>query len=156
MTNDISESAITALITRWQHLARDARERSRTERTGDAYTAYYYKGVADTCQQVIESLYLLLGSDAPTAQSPTVAYLPVGEQTVNDLLSSTGLFPRALHAHADHAFTAVFSRLQPITQEQRLQKLTEADSRIVILDQGKLPDSNDPFIDFAFRVEEIE
>lgn len=154
--SDIDPSAIAALIDQWETLARDARERSRTERVGDVQTAYYYKGVTDTYQQVIANLRALLDPEVETALPPTHDYVPVSEQAINDLLKHAGLYPRALHAHPDHAFTAVFSRLQPISQEQRLRTLTEVDSRIVILDHGKLPDSNDPFIDFAFRATEVE
>jgi hypothetical protein len=154
--NDIPQNAITTLIGQWESLAREARERSRTDRVGDVQTAYYYKGVTDTYQQVIDGLRTLLGSDDEIVVPPPGDYLPVSEQAINDLLTRAGLYPRTLHTHDDHALTAVFSRLQPISQEQRLSLLAQADPRIIILDQGKLSDSNDPFIDFAFRVSEAE
>ena len=156
MTNDIPQSAIADMIDQWETLAHDARARSRSERVGDVQTAYYYKGVADTCQQVIDHLRMLLGADEVAVSTSSADYVPVGEQAVNDLLTHIGLYPRALHVHADHVFTAVFSRLQPISQDQRIQAINEADSRIVILDYGKLPDSNDPYIDFAFRELDVE
>lgn len=151
MTHNIPQSIIADMIDQWESLAHDARERSRTERTGDAYTAYYYKGVADTCQHVIDQLRTLLDTGDVAAPSASVEYMPVSEQAVNDLLVQIGLYPRTLHVHADHVFTAVFSRLQPISQDQRIQALNEADARIIVLDYGKLPDTNDPYIDFAFR-----
>jgi hypothetical protein len=156
MTHDIPQTAIADMIDQWENLARDARARSRTERTGDAYTAYYYKGVADTCQHVLDQLRMLLDTGEVVVPVPTADYMPVSEQSVNELLSSIGLYPRTLHVHADHVFTAVFSRLQPISQDQRIQALNQADSRIVVLDYGKLPDTNDPYIDFAFRETDVE
>lgn len=141
---------IAALIEQWQSRLREARERSRSESVGSVQTAYYYRGVSETYQQVIADLHALLDAAIPAGTPPAAEYLPVGEAAVRDLLARAGLYPRSLHAHADHAFTAVFSRLQPITQEQRLRALTEADARIIILDEGRLSDSNEPFIDFAF------
>jgi hypothetical protein len=150
---EVDSSDIARLIARWETLHHDSRQRSRTERVGDVQTAYYYKGVTDTLQQVINDLRALLGDDAAQSTAQAGEYLQVSEREVAELLAGIGLYSRDLRAHADHAFTAVFSRLQPITQEQRLRLMTEADPRIVILDQGKLSDSGDPFIDFAFMAD---
>lgn len=143
---------LSALLQTWTERAQVARQKSRMDRAGDAQTAYYHKGISDTYQQAIRDLEGLFGEIAvtvPNAASP-VTYVAVSESTVNDLLTSAGLYIRELTVHADHVVTAVFSRLQPTTQEQRLQALTQADSRIVILSQGKLMETGEPFIDFAF------
>jgi hypothetical protein len=76
--------------------------------------------------------------------------LSVSEAEAADVLRSAGLFARSLTLHPDRVFSAVFSRLQPIAHESRLRQLSAADTRVVILDQGTLRDSGDPFIDFAF------
>lgn len=141
---------IAALIAQWQTRLREARERSRSESAGSVQTAYYYRGVSETYQQVITDLLALLEAETSASVPAAADYLPISEAQVRELLARAGLHPRSLHAHPDHAFTAVFSRLQPVSQEQRLRSLSEADARIVILDHGKLSDSNEPFIDFAF------
>lgn len=146
----VDESRIAALIEQWAARQREARKRSRSEHVGDAQTAYYYRGVSDTCQQVIDELMALVDAESFQKEPSTADYLPVSHQEADALLARVGLYPRSLSQHSDHAFTATFSRLQPITQTQRLRLLAEADSRLVILDEGKLPDTNDPFIDFAF------
>ena len=50
----------------------------------------------------------------------------------------------------------MFSRLQPITQETRIRQLSAADPHLVIVDQGTLRDTGDPYIDFAFRTDETK
>ena len=67
-----------------------------------------------------------------------------------DLLRRAGLFARSLTLHSDGVYSAVFSRLQPITLENRIRQLTSADARVVIVDSGTLRDTGDPYIDFAF------
>jgi hypothetical protein len=144
------EHDLAALFEVWEARAHEARERSRSDRVGDVQTAYYYKGVSDTYQQIMGEVKALFDTEAQAAAAP-IAYLPVTAQEVGDLLTGAGLYPRALTVHTDHAFTAVFSRLQPLSQEQRLRLLAETTPSIVILDYGKLADTNEPFIDFAFR-----
>ena len=53
--------------------------------------------------------------------------------------------------HKDNVFTAVFSRWQPFSDEERLKMIKSADRRLVVLANGKLRDTGDPYVDFAFR-----
>jgi len=105
--------------------------------------------VMKTYQSAAQDLRDLLLPQAPPVPE-TPEYLVVPESEAAAVLQRAGLFARSLTLHPDHVFSAVFSRLQPITQETRLQQLTTADPRLVIVDQGILRDSGDPFIDFAF------
>lgn len=144
--------ALRALIARWEAAARMAQEQVRQRRVVDTNSAHFYQGVERTFLQVADDLRALIDVGEPAPEPPPL-YLAVHEHAVRDLFQRAGLFPRVLHAHADHAFTAVFPKLQPISQEKRIAALTAADPRVIILDQGKLPDTGDPFIDFAFRAE---
>lgn len=146
-----ARAALQPLLESWDALAQEARARSRASHTGDAQAAYYYKGVLDTLQRVIGDVQALLGeAGAPAAAQES--YAPVTEAAVEALLSRVGLYPRALRVHDDYVVTAVFSKLQPLWQDRRLHLLAEIDSAIVVIDHGRLPDTGDPFIDFAFRL----
>lgn len=84
------------------------------------------------------------------ASLPGGTFRPVPLDDVRARLAAVGLFPRDLHQHRDHAFTAIFSRLQPLTQEQRVTRLLTVDPGVHLLDAGFLADNGEPFIDFAF------
>ena len=145
-----NERELADLLNVWEARAREAREHSRSNRVGDVQTAYYYKGVSDTYQQVMGELKSLLESEVQQTTAEAPAYRRVTRQQVSELLHRVGLHPRELNIHSDHAITAVFSRLQPVSQEQRIRLLSDASPSIVVLDYGKLPGTNEPFIDFAF------
>jgi hypothetical protein len=142
-----------ALISEWEQLAREARERARIDRVGDVQNAYYYRGAAEAYTRAVQSARALLdGGALPEAEQAAPNYAHLSEDEVSSLLNNAGLFARSLLVHDDGAFTAVFSRLQPVTQDKRLQLLNAADPRLTILDYGNLPDSGEPYVDFAFSV----
>ena len=145
----MNEDALHTLIEQWEALARQADEQTRVTSAQDLSRVSFYQGVSKTYRSAAQDLRdLLAPPDAPAA--PVPEYLLVAEGEAADVLRSAGLFTRTLTLHPDRVFSAVFSRLQPITQENRVRQLTAADSRVVILDQGTLRDSGDPFIEFAF------
>lgn len=151
-STDLREQ-LAALMARWRQQAEDARLQSQNLRTSDIYTGYFYQGAMKTFQQVIADLEALLTDEADAPAPEPVRYLDLSMDAAQDLMQKAQLFPREINKHPDGAFTAVFSRLQPNTQARRIDALIAADPRIVILDQGKLAGTNDPFIDFAFRAE---
>ncbi len=143
-------AALAALADQWDALADAAREQTRLTHASDLSRVAYYQGVVKTYQEAAQALRDLIVPPADPPPTPPPTYLRLSESEVNALLQPIGLFARTLTLHADGVFTAVFSRLQPFTQESRIQLLSAADPRIVIIDQGKLRDSSEPFIDFAF------
>lgn len=147
------ETKLRGLTEQWDAMRREAESQARKEATVDTGRSYYFQGVAKTLSKMVGDLRELI--DMPTTPEAEVAqpmsYIVVTEGEVNRLLKGVGLFPRTLHAHPDYAYTAVFPRLQPLSQEKRIELLTGADPRIIILDHGRLPDTGEPYIDFAFN-----
>jgi hypothetical protein len=168
--NDNLIEELKALANRWVLKARDHNSESKT-RTGaqDMTNAFYHKGLAEGYHKAALDLATLLKgagettrttstSEQPAAQSqpaekaePEVIYAPVSAEDAGYILNYAGVTPRDLNRHKDNAFTAVFSRWQPISDAERVALIKSADPRIMILESGRLRDSNDPFIDFAFR-----
>ena len=145
----MNEDALLALIEQWQALADQAREQAGLVDARDISRAAFYQGVMKTYQNAAQDLRDLLAPET-AAESPALEYRAVSESEAAAVLQRAGLFARSVTLHPDHVFSAVFSRLQPITQETRLQQLSAADPHLVIVDQGALRDTGDPYIDFAF------
>lgn len=154
MSDDDLRDQLAALREHWRKAAEDARLQSQNLRASDIYTGYFHQGAMKTYQQVIADLDALLDDDTPEVETETIRYLEADLNAAYALMQEAQLFPREINKHADGAFTVVFSRLQPTTQARRIDALTAADPRVIILDHGKLADTQDPFIDFAFRAED--
>lgn len=85
-------------------------------------------------------------------QAPT-RYAEVSLTEAMQFLEYAGTTVKDLKIHQDNAITAVFSRWQPIAPHERIQLIKKADPRVVILDEGRLQDGGDPYVDFAFRAD---
>lgn len=145
----MNEDDLYRLIERWEALADEARGQTRIAHASDLSRVAFNQGVVQTYQNAIRDLRDLL-AEAPAHTAATSPYLATAEADAQAVLQRAGLFTRSLTLHPDHVFTAVFSRLQPITLENRLRQLRAADSRLVVVDSGTLRDTGDPYIDFAF------
>jgi hypothetical protein len=146
----MNEGDLHALIEKWEALADDAREQARFLNPNDFARQGFFQALQKTYRAAAQDLRDLLAGEAEPLPAPE-EYLAVAEEEASAVLQQAGLFARSLTLHADRVFTAVFSRLQPITQENRIRQLSAVDARIVIVDQGTLRDSGDPYVDFAFR-----
>ncbi len=145
----MNEEVLRALIAQWEARAAQAHEQTRLDSASELSRVSFYEGVMKTYLSAAQDLRDLLAPERETVPS-SLPYLAVPEQEAAAVLQTAGLFARSLTLHPDHVFTAVFSRLQPITLENRVHHLNNADPRIVIVDQGTLRDTGDPYIDFAF------
>jgi hypothetical protein len=142
-----------------------AREYARDAKAPDAdpRTATYNRGIAETYHKLALELAEVIknapaGGGAPAEAAapveeaaPAVLYEPMSIGDVLRVLDYAGLNPRDVTPHKDNVFTAIFSRWHPLNDFERQQKMKAADSRIVILNVGKLSDTHDPYIDFAFK-----
>lgn len=128
----------------------EAAARSRQTKTGDLQSAYYFRGVAETYKLALADLNALLADPVAQAEPPALRLRTVSEETVQQLFTRLGLFPRVLRRHEDGAFTVIFSRLQPVSAARRAELLRGADPGLRILHEGTLPDTGDPYIEFGF------
>ncbi|MBE0688806.1 MAG: hypothetical protein IH587_01635 [Anaerolineae bacterium] len=142
---------LQTLITRWEAFARDAQSQLQ-QQSGDPHTRIYYQAIAQTYQRAAEELRAVAEGKTPPSDSQIPgppAFLHMTRDQTTRLLDRAGLNITTLYMHDDGALTVVFPRLQPYSQEERLRRLCAAESRVTILDMGKLPDTGDPYIDFA-------
>lgn len=164
-----SVAELRALANRWALMARDhARESKARTDEGDAAKAGYYRGMAEAYYKlameladVVKTMPASAGvaaGPAPAASAPELAppaarYAPVPMAEALRLLDYAGVSARDVKQHKDNVFSAVFSRWQPFSEAERLERIRSVDPRVVIVAHGKLPDSYDLFVDFAFRAE---
>ena len=149
MSTPPNDDPISELIARWEARMNEASVRSRQTKTGDVQAAYYFRGVAETYKTVLAELNGLLSEpEVPAPSAPKLKM--VSEEAVQKLLTGLGLFPRTLRRHEDGAFTAIFSRLQPISAARRRELLLGANPHLRILHEGTLPDTGDPYLEFGW------
>ncbi len=172
-----SSDPLRALANRWVLKARDHARQSKS--TGDERLSAYHRGIAETYHKAALDLADELQSggnraSAPTSQSaastgalpdtkpmvaPTddepaaipISYVAVPVKEVIMMLEYAGISARDVNMHKDNVYTAIFSRWQPFSDEERLKMMRGADRRLVVLANGKLRDTGDPYVDFAFR-----
>ena len=156
---------LRALANRWVLMARDhARESKTRTGEGDEAKAAYYRGLAEAYHKLAMELAEIVktmpatgpastpAKSQPAApKAPAVAYaaVPLGEAL--RLLDYAGISARDVKQGKDHVFTAIFSRWQPFSETERLDRIKSVDPRVIILGFGKLPDTHDPYVDFAFQ-----
>lgn len=161
-------TALRGLANRWALKARDLNRDAKGE--ADDAKAAYSRGYAEGYYRAATELAALLkeGADKPggampprgtpkpaaSAVAPTappVAYAAISVGEVLAMLSVAGIDPRDIEQRGDKSFRAVFSKWQNIHDPERVEKIKKADNRVVILSSGRTKDTNDPFIEFAFK-----
>jgi hypothetical protein len=169
--------ALRALANRWALLARDyAREGrdSKDEKQSAYYRGYaegYYKAATELAAQLkgnivdapivsvpqsavdveqiaVENVQAVSKHAAP---SPISSFEAISVGEIINILEFAGVSPRDVSIMDGNVVYAVFSRWQPFTEHERVAKIAGADLRIVILGFGKVKDSSDPYVEFAFK-----
>ncbi len=142
-------AALQALEAKWERRVGEVQAAMRKLQGGDPNRAYY-RGIAEGYKAALKDLQVLLHEPVEASVPASESYVAVGRDVVLKLLERAGLSITDLHAHKDNTFSAVFAPLQVLTFEERIAKLTSAVD-VIILDQGRLPNTNKAYIDFAFR-----
>jgi hypothetical protein len=151
------DELIVALVdwqNRWASRIQEATTQSQQVSVQSVHQSYYYRGVAEGLKVALRDLQTVLPASNETQNveaAPQVEpFAPVDQETAAAVLKSAGLSVAELQRHSDNSFSAIFSALQLTRLEERITKLS-AVADIVVLAQGRLPNSNKSYIDFAFR-----
>jgi hypothetical protein len=142
-------AALQGLEDKWDTRAAEAQSALQKLRVGDPNRTYY-RGVAEGYKAALKDLRALLHEPAAAKVNSGESYIAVDRDQAVKVLERAGLSVIDLHAHKDNTFSAVFAPLQVLTFEERIAKLSGA-ADVVILAQGRLPNSSKAYIDFAFR-----
>jgi hypothetical protein len=120
----------------------------------------YYKSALDLAEVLKTTTAAPAGNASASAAStpraaegsstqPAYESLPIGD--VIRLLNYVDVNPREVRPNPDNTYTGIFSRWEPMSEPERLEKMRSADMRLVILGHGKVKDTNDPVVHFAFK-----
>lgn len=161
-------SALRSLANRWAMTARDFNRDAKAE--GDATKAAHNRGYAEGYYRAATELANVLKENGdkpvaaasgaaqklsvapqPPAAAPAATYAAVSVGDALTTLSYAGSEPRDIEARPDNSFRAVFSRWENVRDHERVDKLKLSDNRIVVITSGRTKDTNDPFIEFAFK-----
>ncbi len=154
------------LANRWALKARGLARDAKAE--NDPVKAGFNRGYAEGYYSAATELAALLKSGArqmqtsappsttPTGQHPPApplapTYAPVAVREVLTMLSIAGIDPRDVETRSDNSFRAVFSRWQNLMEHERIERIKKSDSRIIVLGSGRTNDSQDPYVEFAFK-----
>jgi len=167
-TYDELTTALRALANKWVYRARDYSRESKT--IDNPETAAHNRGAAESYHKAAMELAAVLQGDsaalqtgerravtdtgtapAASADAAPVSYAAMPIREVVMMLDYAGANARDITMNPNNVFTAVFSRWQPLSDDERLKKIKSADPRIVIVATGKQRESGDPFIDFGFK-----
>lgn len=178
---DISQlmHELRALANRWAIKAREYARDGKA--AADPAQAQFYQGFAEGYYKAATDLAAFLkgetvdatdGTPVPLAKSPTsdpksavapqaaapvapppppVSYLNVAVGEVINVLEFAGASPRDVKMRPGNVVYAEFSKWQPLADHERVAKIAAADPRIVILNFGRTKESNDPYVEFAFK-----
>lgn len=154
--NDLQPEDLLAVLEKlaaeWLSRAQDAQDKARNLVNIGAARGEYYRGIADAYGEVMDEIRALLEGDAGEDgdEAEPITFAEVSEDTALTVLKLAGLSAAELHANKDHSFSVMFLPLQfRSIQEVENRLLDVAD--VVILDHGRLSNSNKSFVDFAFK-----
>jgi hypothetical protein len=169
MANILNEEQVQTLRTqanRWMMLARDYDRDSKSAKI-DAEKAAYLRGLSEAFRKSALELASVLktvgvnetseftplaAEDAPTVLAPkTITYVAVDQTEAIRFLNFVGATPRDVVIRKDNTVLAVFSKMQPLSDPERINLIKNGDKRVLIIGSGRTTDSRDPYVEFGFR-----
>ncbi|MFN8372275.1 MAG: serine/threonine-protein kinase [Anaerolineae bacterium] len=144
---------LIGLAQKWEKEARDAETRG-AKPTLDRQTAYFHRGTAkglSAAAAELRSLIETTGKESAAPTAPPQIYAPVTRKEAATFLENVGMKVSYLYEDKGYIFTAIFPKLPLTSIDDRIRKMREMAPGIVIVEAGKLPDTGEPYIDFAFN-----
>ncbi|NWF68556.1 MAG: serine/threonine protein kinase [Chloroflexi bacterium] len=144
---------LVSLAQKWENAAREAETRG-AKPTVDRQTAYFNRGMSKAYASAAAELRSILettGQGKPPPGKLPQVFAPVTRKEVSDFLEKLGMKVSNLYSDKGYVFTAVFPKLPLVTLDERMDKLRDAAASIVFLNSGKLNETGEPYIDFAFQ-----
>lgn len=150
---EVLMAALEDWKSRWVQRVQEATRQSQQISVQSVHQAYYYRGVAEGLKLALRDLETIMPAEVVENSSEKIHSDPFAEvdyQTTMVLLQHIGLNVAELQQHNDHSFSAIFSSIQLNSLDDRAAKLSQS-ADVVVLAQGRLPNSSKTYIDFAFR-----
>jgi hypothetical protein len=144
--------ALRAVSAKWEQRAREAATFAADKRTTNASEADYYRGIANAYTSAAQDLQEVLatGKDQRASSDAAGQFAIVQREQVEQIITRAGMRAAKLYQHNDLTFSAIFPKMPPMALEERMTRLQESCDTLVILESGKLPNTQEPYIDFGF------
>lgn len=162
------QARLRELANKWALRARDyARDSKAADAPADK--AAYARGLAEGFYKAATELADVLktipadglagnSTAAPSApaasaapSAPAVTYLKIDLGEALRILDYAGVNPRDVQPRPDNSFLATFSSWENIQPHDRITRMKQVDLRLIVLESGKVKDTHDPFVVFAFK-----
>lgn len=141
-------NGLLGLVEGWENKARDATSSAAKVRM-DANRAAYFKALAEAYKAAAQEVLDLIYAE-PEPEGGQQIFVPVTLRQVEQFLGRAGMKAMAIYEDTGSIFSVVFTKMPPISPEERMVRLRAACSTIVFLDSGKLHDTGEPYLDFGF------
>lgn len=157
MMNQTYNELVTRLHTlmkQWEASAKDAHTRANRADRHDYAEVYGQRARYQTLLQAARDVQALLQRpQEAVAETPPPAaseYAAVPRQDVEQLFRRARVKYSSLYEDAGYIYTVVFPNVLTNTAENRIAALQQVAPGLLILDQGKLEQTGEVYIDFAF------
>jgi serine/threonine protein kinase len=150
--DSILHTSLETVANKWEQRAQEAAGSAADSRTNNANESYYQRGIASAYMAAAKDVRELLGSgvDERAESDAAGVFVPVRRQQVEQVIKRAGLNLSKLYEHDDQTFSVIFPKMPPMSLEQRMSQMTTACGAIIVLESGRLPDTQEPYIDFGF------
>jgi serine/threonine protein kinase len=141
------------VVQKWEKAAQEA-ETNSVKPNVERSIVYFNRGMAKAYSSAAAELRAILettGKGEAAGPNLSPVYAAVTRKEVTDLLEKLGMKVGDLYSDKEYVFTAIFPRLPLFTLEDRIARLRDAAPGILILDSGKVSQTEEPYIDFAFN-----
>ena len=139
---------VRSLVTAWDSRAQEAQRVLKN--ATDGQTLYYQRAISNTYKTVVTEMRAILKNMESVASGQGESYADVSREDVEDLLRKAGMRFKDLYEDNGYIFTVIFPKISIIPMHERVDKLRNIAPQFIELESGKLPDSGEPYLDFAF------
>jgi hypothetical protein len=156
-------AALEGLAAKWQQQAQEANAAGGRIRMGNPGQAQIYRSMAESLTSAADELRALLAQTTSGqveitdgSSEPEELFVAVSRHKLEKVLERAGLRFTNIYEDKGHVFSVIFPKMPPMQMNLRIERLTSAaNGNIIILDNGRLNDSQEPYIDFGFTVQPL-
>jgi serine/threonine-protein kinase len=145
-------AVLQTVMRKWAQRAQEAAGSAANSRVNDPNETHFQRGIANAYTAAAQDVRELLvgGEDEHIESDAAGVFVPVRRQQVEQLIQRAGLNLSKLYEHDDQTFSAIFPKMPPMSLEQRMKQLTAVCGTMIVLESGRLPNTQEPYIDFGF------
>lgn len=159
------QAALLGLAAKWEEQALDANAAGARIRLGNPGQAQIYRSMSESLATAAHELRSVVTVDYDAAAYPTTEaasapqradelFVAVPRHKIEKVLQRAGLGYKSIYEDKGHVYSIIFPKMPPMQMNLRLEKLTAGSGNtIIILENGRLTETQEPYIDFGFTTQ---